>query len=533
TLTTELGEQNPFGVIYHEYVHLLMDNTAGGGNVPVWFNEGLAEYYSTFEIEDDQKVRLGNFIVAHLQTLRQEGLIPLERLFEIDHDSPEYHEGNKRGIFYAESWALVHYLILSNNGSRLPQLDKFLKLVAQNVAIKEAFKQAFQTDTETLEKELDRYVAGHRFTIKIATFGRKLEFDREITVAPLSEADAEAYLGDLLLHSSRLKDAESRLQKALALDPKHSMAQASLGILRARQGRFEESKNNLQAAVSGSSSNYLVHYYYAYALSRQGMDSTGAIQTYTPETVATIREELKKSIELNPNFPGSYSLLAFVNMVRGEELDASIELLKKALTLAPGRQDLSLTLAQIHMRQQKYDQAKQVLEPLRSARDRQIKSIAESLLTSIKNYEEALALLKNVGTGEPPVQNPDETGTAGEKKPMSPSEYLQDVLRKVEEGQERIQGLFLKLECDNKAVAYFIVKAPDRLFKIRALALDKVQLTAYTADAGSEISCGERKTPENVVVTFRPVKDPKDQRAKIDGDAVAVELVPKDFVLKK
>jgi len=34
-------------------------------------------------------------------------------------------------------------------------------------------------------------------------------------------------------------------------------------------------------------------------------------------------------------------------------------------------------------------------------------------------------------------------------------------------------------------------------------------------------------------VTFRPVSDPKDQKAKIDGDAIAVEMVPKEFVLKK
>jgi hypothetical protein len=41
TLTTELSAQNPYSVIYHEYVHLLVDNVSG--NAPTWFNEGLAE----------------------------------------------------------------------------------------------------------------------------------------------------------------------------------------------------------------------------------------------------------------------------------------------------------------------------------------------------------------------------------------------------------------------------------------------------------------------------------------------------------
>src|SRR5207248_2732656 len=252
TLTTEQS-QNPFSVIYHEYVHLLVDNTSG--NVPVWFNEGLAEYYSSFDIEEDRKVHLGELIPYHLQTLREEKLFPLRRLFAVDPYSPEYHEGSKSGMFYAESWALVHYLILSNNGQHLPQLGKFLELAGANVPIDEAFRQAFQTEVEVLEKDLKKYIEGHTFRMQIATFEHKLEFDGEMKAAPLSEAEAQAYLGDLLLHTNRLSDAETRLQQALNLDPKLTMAQASLGIVRMRQGRFDEARKALQEAVSGSSNN--------------------------------------------------------------------------------------------------------------------------------------------------------------------------------------------------------------------------------------------------------------------------------------
>jgi tetratricopeptide (TPR) repeat protein len=532
TLTTELGAQNPFGVIYHEYVHLLIDNTAG--NVPVWFNEGLAEYYSTFDIEEDRKVHLGELIPYHLQTLRDEKMLPLRRLFAVDHYSPEYNEGSKRGMFYAESWALVHYMILGNKGERLPQFSKFLKLTASNASLNEAFKESFQTEVETMEKELKKYIEGHTFRMQIATFEHKLEVEGEITVTPLTEADAQAYLGDLLLHVNRLSDAETRLQQALTLDPKQAMAQASLGILRARQGKFAEAKQNLREAVSEDSSSYLTHYYYAYALSREGMDANDYIQTYTPENAAIIRAELKKAIELNPNFTESYSLLAFVNMVRGEELDASIDLLKKALALSPGRQDLSFHLAQIYMRQEKFDLAKQTLEPLREAKDRQLKVRAESLLKSIKNYQDTVASYSS-GSGAPKLQRREDKSdeVATEEQPRSASDYLQDALRSVEAGEQRVQGLFIKLECDNKAVAYFVVEVADRTYKIRATSLERITLIAYTKEAGGQLGCGNRKTPENVVITFRPVTDSKDQKAKIDGDAIAVEIVPKDFVLKK
>ena len=52
--------------------------------------------------------------------------------------------------------------------------------------------------------------------------------------APITEAEAHAYLGDLLLKSNRV-DAEVYLQKALALDADLPMANASLGLLRVRQ----------------------------------------------------------------------------------------------------------------------------------------------------------------------------------------------------------------------------------------------------------------------------------------------------------
>ncbi len=533
TLSTD-PTQDPFSTIYHEYVHLLVDNTSG--NVPAWFNEGLAEYYSTLSIEEGRKVHLGELIPYHLMALREGKLYPLRTLFAVDHYSPEYNEGSKRGMFYAESWALVHYLILGNNGQRLPQLGKFLQLLNSGRTADEAVSQAFQTDIPTLEKELKKYIEGHTFRMQIATFERKLEFDSEFTSSPLSEADAQAYLADLLLHVNRLNDAEARLQQALSLQPDQAMALSSLGILRARQGRFDEAKKNLQEAAKANSANYLVHYYYAYALSREGMDANNVIYTYPSQTAQTMRAELNKAIELNPKFPESYSLLVFINTVMGEDLDRSVELLKKALSLSPGRQDFTLLLAQIYMRQQKFDLAKQSLEPLRNATDRQLKKQAESLLATIKNYEDAMARNNEISSSGPPnlrERQPGETVVNEEppSKPMSESDYLRESLRPVAPGEERIQGLFVKLECDSRAVAYFIIQAADKLYKIRATALERVQLISYVKGAG-EITCGARKNEENVIITFRPTTDPKDAKAKINGDAIAMELVPKDFKLK-
>ena len=137
-----------------------------------------------------------------------------------------------------------------------------------------------------------------------------------------------------------------------------------LGMLRVREGKPDEARKSLEQAVAANSQNYLIHYYYAFALSREGMDQSRIVSAYTPETAAKMRAELKKAIELRPDYPESYSLLAFINLVSGSQLDESVELLKRALAVSPGRNDLVLMLAQVYMRKEDYKTARQLLEKL-------------------------------------------------------------------------------------------------------------------------------------------------------------------------
>jgi len=89
-------------VIYHEYVHRLMsDNMA---SQPLWFQEGFAECFSSMEIIGrDKKVRLGRAIAEHVLLLNERRFLPLERLFAVEHDSQEYNEEEKQGIFAAQN----------------------------------------------------------------------------------------------------------------------------------------------------------------------------------------------------------------------------------------------------------------------------------------------------------------------------------------------------------------------------------------------------------------------------------------------
>jgi len=105
----ERGET--YRTIFHEYVHFLVGNTLGRSNMSPWFNEGLAEYYERFEIKNDQKVTLGAVNPASIDILARNQLIPLETFFNVDYPSLHQQGSHGVGIFYAQSWALMHYLI--------------------------------------------------------------------------------------------------------------------------------------------------------------------------------------------------------------------------------------------------------------------------------------------------------------------------------------------------------------------------------------------------------------------------------------
>ena len=56
----------------------------------------------------------------------QNKLLPIETLLNVEHGSPYYNEANRASVFYAESWALIHYLMMDDVLARLDKLRQVL-----------------------------------------------------------------------------------------------------------------------------------------------------------------------------------------------------------------------------------------------------------------------------------------------------------------------------------------------------------------------------------------------------------------------
>src|SRR5262245_46883319 len=149
-------EDRALRIAFHEYTHAVTANLLS--NLPVWVMEGLAQFYEmTADRDGGRRALVGVVPPEHVEILRERQFMPLDQLMAVDHDSAVYNEGDRRGLFYAESWALVHYLTLGNH-ARDGQLVRYVTLLASGTPQAAAFQQAFQTDPRTLEREVREYV---------------------------------------------------------------------------------------------------------------------------------------------------------------------------------------------------------------------------------------------------------------------------------------------------------------------------------------------------------------------------------------
>ena len=327
---------DPYGTAFHEYVHLhVKDNIP---NAPVWLNEGLAELYEALQFSGSDVI-IGMPDHNYLYTLRQAEMLPLKTLFSVGLDSPHYNERDKAGLFYGESWALVHYLMFGDR-ARQDRFKRFLQRIGSGDDAAKAIEATYGTTLDVIEQELQTYVRRGNLTVQRITGVANPEAYRSYTAtqrSALTDSEAYYYLSDLLLHMGRHAAAERGLKEAIAQDPGFLPAYAALGSMYVEQRRYAEAKKYLQKATT-SPQTYLVHYYYAYVLSREGVSASGEVSQYSRENAALMREQLQQSIKLAPNYAPAYYLLGVVNYF-SDRIDEALEMAQKAQQLSPGNKN--------------------------------------------------------------------------------------------------------------------------------------------------------------------------------------------------
>lgn len=229
-----VGEHDAREIVYHEYFHYHLRRIAPELNYPLWANEGLASLYQMTSIKKD-RVEIGLPNLGWLRLILQSKRIPMARLLQIEHRSPEYQSGPDVPRFYASAWFATHYLMVGNR-QRRQQLPEYLGRIMARHAPKDAFAAAFKTTPEALDKELDAYLVSCRMSMPIFTVPlQEIEAIEPIQSSSTTYPEALARLGGLLAAQARKKEeAKFHLEAALKADP--ACATAMMGMAQLELG---------------------------------------------------------------------------------------------------------------------------------------------------------------------------------------------------------------------------------------------------------------------------------------------------------
>lgn len=374
-LRLDVESSQGFRIVFHEYTHLLVNHDLE--SLPLWLNEGLAEFYGHSQVLE-KEVWLGRPSEPHVLLLREKNLLPLETLFKVDHASPYYNEENKGSIFYAQSWALTHYLLLKRASGQSNPAAEFVNLLRQDVDAATAAQRAFG-DLAKLQKELASYVRQASF--KFVRLKSSPEVDQmELTPRELSPAESAAARGDFLAHLREYSNARALLGEALKEDPQNARAHESMGFMELQQGNLEEARKWFTEAVRLDSKSYLAHYYFAVMALQE---------TPSGETAKQVEDSFRAVMRLNPGFAPAYDGLAAFYGMRGERLEEAQKLALQAVELEPNNLTFRVTVANVLLRAGRADDAIRVAErALTLAKTPQEQFYANSVLAVARKVEE-------------------------------------------------------------------------------------------------------------------------------------------------
>ena len=523
------GFEESARIVFHEYTHLLLNNAAP--SIPAWLGEGLAEYYSTYALAGSgTRADIGRPILRHIALLR-ERVMPIADLIEVDHSSALYNEGDRRSIFYAESWALTHYLMVEPNGPA--SINAYVTAVARGQSPDQAFTAAFGMTPAAFDKVLHGYVLQPAFRSLAYSFAERVRVEAPGKEQIVPAAEAGAWLGDLQRRAGRVDEAVPRIEAAIANAPDAAMTQLALALLRIEQRRPADAWPAFDRAAALAPDDFLVQFSYGVALLRE----RHVENTSGSEGLARARTVLDRAAAINPDSSEAFAWLAYAEMVSDNRLTQARAAIARAIALAPGRLDYRLRSADISVLEDKLDEAQALLMQLAAVKtDAELADSAKARLERLAEHQSRvaarIAAMKAAAAdaaAAPTKATARRTTTApDETDPPRETETGIFQLRKVGRNEQRAFGELTQLECAGGRVRFHL-RVGSRDIVATAARMEAVTLTNFGQATEFSVGCGRREPADAVYMTWRLATPRTEGGSTIVGDAIAVEFVPRGY----
>lgn len=359
-------------VVVHEYVHYLMSQH--GSSLPLWLQEGLAEFYSNLAVTSNDKsrarLRVGSPIESHRELMRRETWLDAA---DLRFPPPALEQGDARlgAVYYAQSWALVHMLNLDS--SYRDGMQRYVQMLANGSSANDAlvFEQAFSRTFERALTDLRAYMP----RIAAANIDAPpLDPLPAIRTESITAADALLRHASLAMHTGNQPLAAQLYQQAAKDYPDTAAVALGLGTLASAQGRAEEARSHLDRATRLDPRNGSA--WFEFAMLEQ--DSGGSS--------SRVRGLLEQAVAANPNL-GEARVLLGVRASDEGKYSAAVEHLEQAAGLLPRRSHVWLALA--------FAQDKLGLPAAEKSAIRAVRTAV-----TLEQAAAAEALLRGMGTGQ-------------------------------------------------------------------------------------------------------------------------------------
>jgi tetratricopeptide (TPR) repeat protein len=220
-------------------------------NLPAWVWQGLAQFASALPIDHLNRDRVvGRPLPSVSKHLQGATLFPLADLIDPIR-GPQLGQKNPQ-LYWAQTWAFMHYLLLGRDGRSSGQLMGYIEAIRQGRPASEAFLKAFGANAADLQTHLERYVRDGQYR----TEPLAVPSAASTPATPMLESEVEALHGELFMGRSNPTQAEPVLTRALARNPQSRVALMTLAALRTDQRRFDEAAALLGPVVAATPDDY-------------------------------------------------------------------------------------------------------------------------------------------------------------------------------------------------------------------------------------------------------------------------------------
>jgi len=500
-LALDAGEQHPYATVYHEYTHLQFSSASDW--MPLWLDEGLAEFIQNTDIRE-KDVHLGQPSLDDILYLRQNQLLPLASLFKVDHNSPYYHEEHKSSVFYAESWALTHYLEINDKVKHLHQMTDYMVLMSHHEDPVEAAQKAFG-DLKQLQSALAAYIRDSRYQEFVLSSAAAPLHEESYRVRNLTQPEADAVRADFLACVGRKSDSLALLDAVLKAEPRNASALETEGYIAFRDGDRESARKWYDEAVKADSKSYLAQYYFA-AIS---MESNGLNQD------AQIESSLRSAIQFNSAFAPAYESLAVFFAKKQTNLDEAYALSQRAIALDRGNLGYRINASSILIAQEKYSDAITLLTNATGlAKTPNDQTLLKSNLQVAKQMQEMgahMTFTTTVSDGTVDVETAQKVSEA-DAKPKHPTEAANGP-------KHEALGVLRHVQCSYPAVIEFQVESAKKTVTLYSNNYYNLDLSALGFEPKKEMN------PCKDIEGFKArVRYAESSDKSVDGQVVAIEL---------